>query len=121
VTALSKNDFQRVNGFSNSFWDWGGEDDPLYQRVKLQNLDVTRAFDEKPSLIHLASYKTLSHKKATPNPDRMQVVREGPDRFKTNGLVDLKYQRLDLRFKPFYTHVLVDIQPYNITNLNERL
>jgi predicted glycosyltransferase involved in capsule biosynthesis len=34
VTALSTNDFQSVNGFSNSFWGWGGEDDQLYQRVK---------------------------------------------------------------------------------------
>jgi hypothetical protein len=123
VTALSTNDFLRVNGFSNSFWGWGGEDDQLYQRVKLQNLNVTRAFDEQqqPPLIHLARYKTLSHKKATPNPDRMQVIRAGPGRFKTDGLVDLRYKRLDFQFKPLYTAVLVDIQPYNITNINERL
>jgi hypothetical protein len=117
VTALSTNDFQSVNGFSNSFWGWGGEDDQLYQRVKSQNLNVTRAFDEQPSLIHLARFKTLSHKKASPNPDRMQVIREGPGRLKTDGLVDLRYKRLYLQFKPLYTHVLVDIQPYNITNI----
>ncbi|XP_046639137.1 beta-1,4-galactosyltransferase 4-like [Daphnia pulicaria] len=115
VTALSTNDFQSVNGFSNSFWGWGGEDDQLYQRVKSQNLNVTRAFDEQPSLIHLARYKTLSHKKASPNPDRMQVIKEGPSRFKTDGLVDLRYKRLDFQFKPLYTHILVDIQPNSIT------
>jgi hypothetical protein len=47
----------------------------------------------------------------------MQVIREGPGRFKTDGLVDLRYKRLYLQFKPLYTHVLVDIQPYNITNI----
>lgn len=76
---------------------------------------MTRAFDEQPSLIHLARYKTLSHKKASPNPDRMQVIKEGPSRFKTDGLVDLRYKRLDLQFKPLYTLVLVDIQPNSIT------
>jgi hypothetical protein len=85
--------------------------------VKSQNLNVTRAFDEQPSLIHLARYKTLSHKKASPNPDRMQVIKEGSSRFKTDGLVDLRYKRLYLQFKPLYTHVLVDIQPHNITNI----
>jgi hypothetical protein len=38
MTALSTNDFQSVNGFSNSFWGWGGEDDQLYQRVKFRML-----------------------------------------------------------------------------------
>jgi hypothetical protein len=115
VTALSANDFQRINGYSNSFWGWGGEDDQLYQRVKSQNLNVTRAFDQERSLIHLARYKTLSHKKATPNPNRMQVIKEGPSRFKTDGLADLRYKRINRQFKPLYTRIVVDIEPYNIT------
>lgn len=29
VTALTKDQFFRVNGFSNTYWGWGGEDDDL--------------------------------------------------------------------------------------------
>ena len=32
VGSFAKADFERINGFSNMFWGWGGEDDDLYQR-----------------------------------------------------------------------------------------
>ena len=43
VTALSKEQMERSNGFSNSFYGWGGEDDDLYRRVVLgENFTVFR-------------------------------------------------------------------------------
>lgn len=30
--AFLKKDFENINGFSNEFWGWGGEDDDLYHR-----------------------------------------------------------------------------------------
>ena len=43
---MSKEFFEKINGFSNDFWGWGGEDDELLQRViavgsKLYRNDVT--------------------------------------------------------------------------------
>ena len=32
VEALSREHFELINGFSNIFWGWGGEDDNLYFR-----------------------------------------------------------------------------------------
>ncbi len=32
VTALSKKQFREVDGFANSFYGWGGEDDDLHHR-----------------------------------------------------------------------------------------
>ncbi|KAK4010376.1 hypothetical protein OUZ56_019522 [Daphnia magna] len=111
VTAFRVTDFQLVNGFSNSFWGWGGEDDQLYQRVRFHNLTVVRAFDDQPSLVHLARYKTLSHVKAKPNPSRKEILKEGPIRYKTDGLINLRYHRVDLQLRPLFTHIVVDIQP----------
>ena len=34
--------FRQVNGFSNQYWGWGGEDDNFYIRVKKNNLKFTR-------------------------------------------------------------------------------
>ena len=33
VGAFVKDDFQKLNGFSNLFFGWGGEDDDLYKRL----------------------------------------------------------------------------------------
>ena len=31
-----------VNGFSNQFWGWGGEDDDMADRIIAHNLTITR-------------------------------------------------------------------------------
>ena len=42
VSAISVEQFRQVNGFSNQYWGWGGEDDNFYIRVMKQNLELTR-------------------------------------------------------------------------------
>lgn len=32
VSALTKGQMQKVNGFSNKFFGWGGEDDDMHNR-----------------------------------------------------------------------------------------
>lgn len=110
VTALTTIDFREINGFSNAYWGWGGEDSDLFRRVKFHNLTSTRTFDGYPSLVHLARYTSLSHQKAEPNLNRFTVLAESINRIRLDGLVDLTYRRLDFQLKPLYTSVLVEIQ-----------
>ena len=42
VTMLTKQQFTKINGYSNLFWGWGGEDDDLFNRVKISKMNVTR-------------------------------------------------------------------------------
>lgn len=32
VSALTREQYEAINGFSNSFFGWGGEDDDFYNR-----------------------------------------------------------------------------------------
>lgn len=68
---MSTDHFVKVNGFSNLFWGWGGEDDDMSSRIKYNKLIISRY----PASI--ARYKMLKHKKAKPNPNRYRVMRGG--------------------------------------------
>ena len=105
VSAMTAEHFIQVNGFSNLFWGWGGEDDDMSNRIKYHKLNITRY----PS--STARYTMLSHNKAKPNPDRYHIMRNGANRSKIDGLSNLKYSRLGLQMNPLYIHILVDIQP----------
>ena len=37
VSALSRDQFQEVNGFSNMYFGWGGEDDDMFHRSVSQS------------------------------------------------------------------------------------
>jgi len=41
IEAFSVDHFQLINGFSNQFFGWGGEDDNLYDRLPP---DILRGF-----------------------------------------------------------------------------
>ncbi len=55
VTALSKKQFYDVNGFANSFYGWGGEDDDLHHRVTEKGYNITR----QPA--NVARFSMLKH------------------------------------------------------------
>lgn len=40
VSGLTVEQFQKINGFPNAFWGWGGEDDDLWNRYGLGSAGV---------------------------------------------------------------------------------
>ncbi|XP_061660059.1 beta-1,4-galactosyltransferase 4-like isoform X2 [Syngnathoides biaculeatus] len=61
VTAMSREQFRKVNGFSNTYWGWGGEDDDLRIRVELQKMKIVRP----PAAV--ARYTMVFHKRDSGN------------------------------------------------------
>eukprot|EP00057_Strongylocentrotus_purpuratus_P028983 XP_011683457.1 PREDICTED: beta-1,4-galactosyltransferase 2-like [Strongylocentrotus purpuratus] len=57
VVGLTGVQMDKINGYSNMYWGWGGEDDDLYNRVKFSRLKVTKAKD--------GYYRDLPHQKKT--------------------------------------------------------
>lgn len=65
VSAMSAEHFQLVNGFSNTFWGWGGEDDDMSMRIKMKGLHLARY------PFNIARYTMLTHEKQKANPYRL--------------------------------------------------
>ncbi|KAH7696505.1 CRE-BRE-4 protein, partial [Aphelenchoides avenae] len=51
-----------MNGFSNDYWGWGGEDDDISSRVSLAGYQISRY----PA--NIARYKMLKHVAEKSNP-----------------------------------------------------
>ena len=103
VSAMTVSQFKAVNGFSNLFWGWGGEDDDMANRLRLKKLFISRY----PA--NIARYKMLKHGKEKANPERFKYLYSGAKRVGRDGLNSLKYNKVDLQLKKLYTWILVDL------------
>lgn len=108
--AILKEQFQAVNGFSNRFFGWGGEDDDLSQnRVSASGYQICRFPGE------INRYQMLSHKPAQRNADNYRKFKAagGSDGDGTmlsrDGLNDLMYTVLARTREEMYTNILVDL------------
>ncbi|KAK9732198.1 N-terminal domain of galactosyltransferase [Popillia japonica] len=105
VSAITREHFHLLNGFSNSFWGWGGEDDDMSNRINYHNLHISRY------PVTIARYTMLTHKKDKPSPQRYDVLKAGQKRFDTDGLNTLKYTVKQVKEHLLYTWILVSIEP----------
>ncbi|KAK1787708.1 hypothetical protein P4O66_016199 [Electrophorus voltai] len=106
VTALSKEQFLKVNGFPNTYWGWGGEDDDLRIRVRLQNMLISRP----PKAI--GRYTMVFHQRDNGNEvnkDRMHLLSKTPQTWKKDGLNSCSYKTLSVERSALYINVTVDI------------
>ncbi|KAJ7401022.1 Beta-1,4-galactosyltransferase 5 [Pitangus sulphuratus] len=67
VSGLTVEQFQKINGFPNAFWGWGGEDDDLWNRYALlrkskerQALDGLNNLNYFPNVTYDALYKNIT-------------------------------------------------------------
>ncbi|XP_051464460.1 beta-1,4-galactosyltransferase 4 isoform X1 [Apus apus] len=105
VTALTRDQFSKVNGFSNNYWGWGGEDDDLRIRVEMQKMKVVR-----PSAA-VARYTMIFHKRDhgnEENAERMKLLRQVSRTWKRDGLNSCSYKLLSVEHNPLYINITVD-------------
>ncbi|KAG8136793.1 hypothetical protein E2320_005350 [Naja naja] len=105
VTALTREQFLKVNGFSNNYWGWGGEDDDLRIRVEIQKMKIIRPY---PSI---AKYTMIFHTRDQGNEangQRMNLLRQVSQVWKTDGLNSCSYKLLSKEYNLLYTNITVD-------------
>ena len=114
VVAISTKVFQELNGFSNLFWGWGGEDDDMAVRIKKQKLKVER-YDR-----NIARYTMIRHKGEQVNKIRMYLLKSSSKRRNNDGLKDLEYKVVSLTKEKLYTNITVILHlPKNFAELEK--
>ena len=104
VIAMTNNHFVEVNGFSNRFWGWGGEDDDLGRRIKARGLKFAR------SSSGIARYSMLKHKKAKPSPKRWEILEQNPKMYEEDGLNSIQqFQHNVKKVITYRTHTFISV------------
>ncbi|CAG0897996.1 unnamed protein product [Darwinula stevensoni] len=99
AVAITKRQFLKINGFSNIYQGWGGEDDDFYRRLtEIGKFDVIR-YDPVVS-----QYAMLYHPREEKGENRFQFTKP-----KDDGLKTLEYDVLDISLNPAYTKIKVQI------------
>ncbi|XP_017061388.1 beta-1,4-N-acetylgalactosaminyltransferase bre-4 [Drosophila ficusphila] len=104
VSAMTREHFQAVNGFSNSFFGWGGEDDDMSNRLKHANLFISRY------PVNIARYKMLKHQKEKANPKRYENLQNGMSKIEQDGINSIKYAIYSIKQFPTFTWYLAELK-----------
>ncbi|XP_062596457.1 beta-1,4-N-acetylgalactosaminyltransferase bre-4-like isoform X2 [Saccostrea cucullata] len=103
VSAMTREQMLAVNGYSNRFFGWGGEDDDMYNRLKYHNLTISRYTGD------VARYKMLSHRRDDGNPQRFALIKSEKKHNHQDGLSTLKYNVTKRVTKRLYTYIRVSV------------
>ncbi|NXX42163.1 B4GT3 galactosyltransferase, partial [Tricholaema leucomelas] len=133
VSALTPDQYMKINGFPNEYWGWGGEDDDIATRVRLAGMKIARP------PVSIGHYKMVKHKSDKGNEENPHRSGQGvpgghggwvrvlaatlrqpcaPARFDLlirtqrmwtqDGMNSLTYLLLAKQLHPLYTNITVD-------------
>nr|CAD2187061.1 unnamed protein product [Meloidogyne enterolobii] len=105
--AININDYLRVNGFSNSYWAWGGEDDDMgLKRILSNNFTIGRPNSD---YVRFSMLKHVKRKRVQPKLV-YKLLEEAEKRMATDGINEEgKWRIIKVDIRPLYYHLIVDV------------
>lgn len=89
INIYNSNDYEKINGFPNDFWGWGGEDDAIYDRLAINNIKVIRPIHGK---IKELPHENLKENKEHVNLKKWENRIANIKNWNKNGISNLKYK-----------------------------
>nr|XP_046227920.1 beta-1,4-galactosyltransferase 1-like [Scatophagus argus] len=106
VSSLSKDQYLKINGFPNTYWGWGGEDDDIYNRIIFRGMSISRP-DFVTGRYKMVKHTRDQHNEANPaNPGKLGQTKWTMDK---DGLNTLNYTVKATVKDRMYTFITVDI------------
>lgn len=100
IVSFSESDMKRINGYPNTFWGWGGEDDEMQKRCEklgiqwdsprkgtIQDLEDMNLQEKLTFLKNHRNWKCMV---------KWEALKEHESTWRQNGLADLKYSILKM-------------------------
>ncbi|XP_019326364.1 PREDICTED: beta-1,4-galactosyltransferase 3 isoform X2 [Aptenodytes forsteri] len=106
VSALTPEHYMKMNGFPNTYWGSGGENDDIATRIQLAGMKIVRTSP------HLGRYKVMDYNEETETqePWRRPTSRHNTIKtWKDDGMNSLEFKLLSRTEHPLYTNITVDI------------
>ncbi|XP_060696402.1 beta-1,4-galactosyltransferase 1-like [Hemiscyllium ocellatum] len=106
ISALSREQHEKINGFPNDYWGWGGEDDDIYNRIIFKGMRISRPDGG------IGKCRMIKHNRDrnnAPNPQRFNRISKTRQTMQHDGLNSLKYKVLEVKKYPLYTFIDVDV------------
>ncbi|CAF1096040.1 unnamed protein product [Rotaria sordida] len=112
VLLLTFDMYKTLNGFSNLYWGWGGEDDDLALRLIQQRMCIVRPIYE------LAIYTGLPHPRGPRNNARFGLLTWSTLRFHTDGYAQIESltRIIDIHQTLTVTYLKLDVNPDKTLN-----
>ncbi|GMR53683.1 hypothetical protein PMAYCL1PPCAC_23878 [Pristionchus mayeri] len=106
ISALTREHVEKINGFSNDYWGWGGEDDDLSTRVSMAGYKISRYPAE------IARYKMIKHSHESSNKInkcRYKLMGKTKQRWMSDGISSLNYNVTKIEKSLLFTRIIVDL------------
>uniref|UniRef100_A0A0N5ASM2 Beta-1,4-N-acetylgalactosaminyltransferase n=1 Tax=Syphacia muris TaxID=451379 RepID=A0A0N5ASM2_9BILA len=105
VLAITMSDFRTINGYSNMYWSWGGEDDDMGKRILSLNMTIERP-DPK-----VGRFSMLKHVKRERVASKLiyKLLENSDTRWPTDGLNVTSWEVVKEVLTPLYYHLYVDV------------
>ncbi|CAG5031430.1 unnamed protein product [Parnassius apollo] len=101
--AIRTDQYMAVNGFSNRFEGWGGEDDDFAARISAKNLKILRFPRE------LSRYTMLVHRHEKKNDERTRIMYENKLNYDKDGLNSVDYVTINVKRNRLFTLIGVKL------------
>lgn len=99
VVLFNANDFVSLNGYSNNFWGWGGEDDEMFRHIVNAGITIERRVGRFKSLPHDRNVLKSHHQR------NVELLNNG--RLKDDGLDHCAFKVYDIQKNKEYTTIKV--------------
>ncbi|XP_078491730.1 beta-1,4-galactosyltransferase 5-like [Ciona intestinalis] len=107
VNGVTTQQFKNVNGFSNQFWGWGGEDDDFYTRIRHYGYNVSRPPNNYGKYQSIVNHHTQERQYL----GRFSRLKHSVEQNFIDGLNSLHYNKPTIRHYPLFTNISLKLRP----------